>query len=91
MNTFINNEGFNKKKVILIMGATGTGKSHLSDLTTEDFCLQAVVYVEKILKTQRVLIIVGGSNLYTEKLVEDPLLMFKYKYDCCFIWIDVEQ
>ncbi|XP_069146908.1 adenylate isopentenyltransferase 5, chloroplastic-like [Solanum lycopersicum] len=46
---------------------------------------------EKILKTQRVPIIVGGSNSYIEKLVEDPVSMFKYKYDSCFIWIDVEQ
>ncbi|TMW84628.1 hypothetical protein EJD97_024788 [Solanum chilense] len=30
MNTFINNEEFNKKKVIFIMGATRTGKSRLS-------------------------------------------------------------
>ncbi|XP_069146889.1 adenylate isopentenyltransferase 5, chloroplastic-like [Solanum lycopersicum] len=141
MNTFINNEEFNKKKVIFIMGATGTGKSRLSvdiathfrgeiinsdkmqvykgleivtnkithaekqgvrhyllgeiepdsDFTAEDFCLQAVVYIEKIQKTQRVPIIVGGSNSYIEKLVEDPVFMFKYKYDSCFIWIDVEQ
>uniref|UniRef100_A0A3Q7HPR5 Isopentenyltransferase n=1 Tax=Solanum lycopersicum TaxID=4081 RepID=A0A3Q7HPR5_SOLLC len=62
-----------------------------SDFTVEDFCLQAIVYIEKILKTQRVPIIVGGSNSYIEKLVEDPVFMFKYKYDCCFIWIDVEQ
>ncbi|TMW81858.1 hypothetical protein EJD97_007563, partial [Solanum chilense] len=35
INTFINNEEFNKKKVIFIMGATGTGKSRLSvDLAT---------------------------------------------------------
>ena len=47
--------------------------------------------MEKILKTQRVPIIVGGSNSYIEKLVEDPVFMFKYKYDSCFIWIDVEQ
>uniref|UniRef100_A0A3Q7JKH4 Isopentenyltransferase n=1 Tax=Solanum lycopersicum TaxID=4081 RepID=A0A3Q7JKH4_SOLLC len=173
MNTFINNEEFNKKKVIFIMGATGTGKSRLSvdvagalhspngiflnakvpygqiqrlisekmlsvhhiiatdifkedkeeyideawtntvlqpcldivkkfvksdhhniiieceiepdlDFTAEDFCLQAV-------KTQRVPIIVGGSNSYIEKLGEDVVFMFKYKYDSCFIWIDVEQ
>ncbi|TMW80102.1 hypothetical protein EJD97_023910, partial [Solanum chilense] len=43
------------------------------------------------MKTQRVPIIVGGSNSYIEKLVEDPVFMFKYKYDSCFIWIDVEQ
>ncbi|XP_015057701.1 adenylate isopentenyltransferase 5, chloroplastic-like [Solanum pennellii] len=141
MTTLINNEEFNKKKVIFIMGVTGTGKSRLSvdvathlrgeiinsdkmqvykgleivtnkithteiqgvrhyllveiepnsDFTADDFCLQAVVYIEKILKTQRVPIIVGGSNSYIEKLVEDPVFMFKYKYDSCFIWIDVEQ
>ena len=36
MNTFINNNPkFNKKKVVFIMGATGTGKSRLSvDLAT---------------------------------------------------------
>uniref|UniRef100_A0A3Q7ITQ0 Adenylate isopentenyltransferase n=1 Tax=Solanum lycopersicum TaxID=4081 RepID=A0A3Q7ITQ0_SOLLC len=62
-----------------------------SDFTAEDFCLQVVVYIEKIMKTQRVPIIVGGSNSYIEKHVEDPVFMFKYKYDSCFIWIDVEQ
>ncbi|XP_015057692.1 adenylate isopentenyltransferase 5, chloroplastic-like [Solanum pennellii] len=62
-----------------------------SDFTAEDFCLQAIIYIEKILKSQRVQIIVGGSNSYIEKLVEDPVFMFKYKYDSCFIWIDVEQ
>ncbi|XP_069146891.1 adenylate isopentenyltransferase 5, chloroplastic-like [Solanum lycopersicum] len=141
MNTFINNDEFNKKKVIFIMGATGMGKFRLSidvathfrgeiinsdkmqvykgleivtnkithaekqgvrhyllgeiepdsDITAEDFCLQSVVYIEKIQKTQRVPIIVGGSNSYIEKLVEDLVFMFKYKYDSCFIWIDVEQ
>ncbi|KAG5568417.1 hypothetical protein H5410_064566 [Solanum commersonii] len=35
MNTFINNNKFNKNKVVFIMGATGTGKSRLSvDLDT---------------------------------------------------------
>uniref|UniRef100_M1DQM5 ATP binding protein n=1 Tax=Solanum tuberosum TaxID=4113 RepID=M1DQM5_SOLTU len=47
--------------------------------------------LENILKTQCVPIIVGGSNSYIQKLVEDPVFMFKYKYDSCFIWIDVEQ
>ncbi|KAK4721349.1 hypothetical protein R3W88_011582 [Solanum pinnatisectum] len=62
-----------------------------SDFIAEDFCLQAIVYIEKILNTQRVPIIVGGSNSYIEKLVEDSVFMFKYKYNTCFIWIDVEQ
>ncbi|KAG5609608.1 hypothetical protein H5410_020889 [Solanum commersonii] len=54
-----------------------------SDFTTEDFCLQD--------KTQRIPIIVEGSDSYIEKLVEDPVFKFKYKYDTYFIWIDVEQ
>ncbi|WMV25127.1 hypothetical protein MTR67_018512 [Solanum verrucosum] len=62
-----------------------------SGFTVEDFCLQAIVYIEIFLKTQRVPIIIGWSNSYIEKLVEDPLFMFKYKYDTCFVWIDVKQ
>uniref|UniRef100_M1DV32 ATP binding protein n=1 Tax=Solanum tuberosum TaxID=4113 RepID=M1DV32_SOLTU len=63
-----------------------------SYFTAEDFCLQAIVYIEIFLKTRRVPIIVGGSsNSYIEKLVEELLFMFKYKYDTCFIWIYVEQ
>uniref|UniRef100_M1DYC8 Isopentenyltransferase n=1 Tax=Solanum tuberosum TaxID=4113 RepID=M1DYC8_SOLTU len=118
MNTFINNNNkFNKKKVVFIMGATGTGKSRLSvdlatqkspetdirsqsygreiepdsNFTAEDFSLKSNIYIETILKAQCVPIIVGGSNSYIEKLVEDPVFMFKHKYDGCFIWIDVEQ
>uniref|UniRef100_A0A3Q7IIM7 Uncharacterized protein n=1 Tax=Solanum lycopersicum TaxID=4081 RepID=A0A3Q7IIM7_SOLLC len=95
MNTFINNEVFNKKKVTFIMGATRTGQSREiepdSHFTAEDFYLQAIVYIEKILKNQLVPIIVERSNSYIEKLVEDYVFMFKYKYDSCFIWIDVEQ
>ncbi|KAH0723814.1 hypothetical protein KY289_006858 [Solanum tuberosum] len=62
-----------------------------SDLTAEDFCLKSIVYIENILKTQCVPIIVGGSNSYIQNFVEDPVFMFKYKYDSCFNWIDVEQ
>uniref|UniRef100_A0A3Q7ITY9 adenylate dimethylallyltransferase (ADP/ATP-dependent) n=1 Tax=Solanum lycopersicum TaxID=4081 RepID=A0A3Q7ITY9_SOLLC len=62
-----------------------------SDFKAKDFCLQAVVYIEKIQKTHRVPIIVGGSNSYIEKLVKDPVFMFKYKYNSCFFSIDVEQ
>uniref|UniRef100_M1DUN7 ATP binding protein n=1 Tax=Solanum tuberosum TaxID=4113 RepID=M1DUN7_SOLTU len=142
MNTFNNNNNkFNKKKVVFIMGATGTGKSRLSvdlathfraeiinsdeiqvykgleivtnrithaekqgvrhyllgeidpdsNLKTEDFCLKSNIYIEIILKAQCVPIIVGRSNSYIEKLVEDPVFMFKHKYGGCFIWIAVEQ
>ncbi|KAG5629572.1 hypothetical protein H5410_001289 [Solanum commersonii] len=62
-----------------------------SNFKDEDFCLKSIVYIEIFLKAQCVPIIVRGSNLYIEKLVKDLVFMFKYKYDSCFIWIDVEQ
>ncbi|KAG5609600.1 hypothetical protein H5410_020881, partial [Solanum commersonii] len=62
-----------------------------SNFTAEDFCFQVIVKIENFLKTQRVPIIIGGSNSYIEKLMEDPVFKFKYKYDTCFIWIDVEH
>uniref|UniRef100_M1DHY3 Isopentenyltransferase n=1 Tax=Solanum tuberosum TaxID=4113 RepID=M1DHY3_SOLTU len=62
-----------------------------SEFTAEDLCLESILYIEFFLKTQCVPIIVGGSISYIEKLVEKPMFMFKYKYDSCFIWIDVEQ
>uniref|UniRef100_A0A3Q7IXH8 Uncharacterized protein n=1 Tax=Solanum lycopersicum TaxID=4081 RepID=A0A3Q7IXH8_SOLLC len=37
-----------------------------SDFTAEDYCLQVVVYIEKILKTQRVPIIVGGCFIWID-------------------------
>ncbi|KAG5568416.1 hypothetical protein H5410_064565 [Solanum commersonii] len=120
MNNFIiNNNKFNKKKVVFIMGATGTEKSRLSvDLVTHfrgeiinsdkmqvykgfDIVTNKITHAEK----QGVRHYLLGqiephsdftaedfwSNLYIEKLVEDPVFMFKCKYDGCFIWIDVEQ
>ncbi|WMV08011.1 hypothetical protein MTR67_001396 [Solanum verrucosum] len=62
-----------------------------SNFTAEDFSLKSIVYIEIFLQTQSIPIIVRGSNSYIEKLVEDPVFMFKYKYDSFFIWIDVEQ
>uniref|UniRef100_A0A3Q7HM38 Uncharacterized protein n=1 Tax=Solanum lycopersicum TaxID=4081 RepID=A0A3Q7HM38_SOLLC len=43
-----------------------------SDLKSEDFCLQDVVCIEKILKTQRVPIIVGGCFIWID--VEQSVL-----------------
>uniref|UniRef100_A0A3Q7IX82 Uncharacterized protein n=1 Tax=Solanum lycopersicum TaxID=4081 RepID=A0A3Q7IX82_SOLLC len=37
-----------------------------SDFIAEDFCLQAIIYIEKILKTQRVPIIVGGCFIWID-------------------------
>uniref|UniRef100_M1DKB5 adenylate dimethylallyltransferase (ADP/ATP-dependent) n=1 Tax=Solanum tuberosum TaxID=4113 RepID=M1DKB5_SOLTU len=175
MNTFINNNNkFNKKKVVFIMGATGTEKSRLSvDLAThfrgeiinsdkmqvykgleivtnkithaekqgvrhylldadytkgirlpigfpemakylreeknidgddesKKMILQASIssikgldiVTNKITHAEKQGVrhyLLGGSNSYIEKLVDDPVFMFKYKYNNCFIWIDIEK
>ncbi|CAK9140679.1 unnamed protein product [Ilex paraguariensis] len=140
MNSF--RAHFQKKKVIFVMGATGTGKSRLSidiatqfpaeiinsdkiqvykgldivtnkvseaerkgvthhllgevepdsDFTAGDFCYQALLAMEWIVRSGRVPIIVGGSNSFIEALVEDHFLFkFRANYDCCFIWLDVSS
>ncbi|GFY89674.1 isopentenyltransferase 5 [Actinidia rufa] len=137
MNT--TNTEFHRKKVVFIMGSTGTGKSRLSvdlaghipaeiinsdkmqvykgldiltnkipeserngvthhlisdfdpnsDFTASDFCFHALKAIDKIVRSDRVPIIVGGSNSFIEALVEDPHFKFKAKYECCFLWLDV--
>ncbi|KAG5629929.1 hypothetical protein H5410_001646 [Solanum commersonii] len=81
---------FNNKKVVFIMGATGMGKSRLSVNLATHFRGE-IINSDKMQVYKGLAIIVGGSNSYFEKLVEDSVFMFKYKYDRVFIWIDVEQ
>lgn len=127
------------RKVVIIMGATGTGKSRLaidlairfdgevinsdkiqihtglpivtnkvteeecqgiphhllgiiepdSDFTVDDFRFHVLQSVELILGRGKLPIIAGGSNSYIDALVnKDP--EFQLRYDCCFIWVDVE-
>ncbi|KAG5629636.1 hypothetical protein H5410_001353 [Solanum commersonii] len=52
-----------------------------SNITAENFCLKSIVCRENILKTQCVPIIVGGSNAYIEKLVEDPQSVLNRRVD----------
>ncbi|KAF3436323.1 hypothetical protein FNV43_RR23415 [Rhamnella rubrinervis] len=132
-----------KEKVVIVMGATGTGKSRLSidlatrfsaeiinsdkmqvyegldvvtnkitneeqrgvphhllgilkkpnaDFTVTDFCDKASITVESILSHNRLPIIVGGSNSYIEHLIDDyNYKLFRSKYDCCFLWVDVSM
>ncbi|XP_058741822.1 adenylate isopentenyltransferase 5, chloroplastic-like [Vicia villosa] len=130
-----------KKKVLFIMGATGTGKTKLSiniglqffseiinsdkiqvykgldivtnkiaesekysiphhmlgiidnpdyDFTVNDFCKQVLETLDVIIENGHLPIIVGGSNSYIQVLVDDPIHSFRLKYDCCFIWVDVD-
>ncbi|KAI5675659.1 hypothetical protein M9H77_06609 [Catharanthus roseus] len=136
---YVVSDNIMKNKVIIIIGATGTGKSRLSielatrfpseiinsdkiqvykgldivsnkvpiserlgvphhllgqveqdvDYSSVDFCRDAIAIIETILKSNRVPIIVGGSNSFLEALVEDSVNNFKSSYECCFIWMDV--
>lgn len=130
-----------KEKVLILMGATGTGKSRLSidmatrfpaeiinsdkmqvyegldivtnkiteeeqcgiphhllgiqhpnaDFTAQNFCDMASFSIESTLTQGKVPIIVGGSNSYIEALVDDEDYGFRWKYDCCFLWVDVSM
>ena len=59
------------------------------DFTVNDFCKNVLESIDLIIGNGRLPIIVGGSNSYIKKLVEDPTIAFLSKYDCFFIWIDV--
>ena len=54
-----------------------------------DFCKHVLDSLDLIIGNGHLPIIVGGSNSYLKKLVEDPSIAFFSKYDSCFIWIDV--
>jgi len=59
------------------------------EFTMNDFCKYVLESLNLIIGNGRLPIIVGGSNSYLKKLVEDPSIEFLPKYDCCFIWVDV--
>ncbi|KAM3735331.1 hypothetical protein ACB098_10G080800 [Castanea mollissima] len=130
-----------KEKVVIVMGATGTGKSRLSidlasrfpaeiinsdkmqvykgldivtkkvteeeqrgvphhllgilnpnaDFTVTEFCDKASHMIESIVGQGRLPIIVGGSNSYIEALIDDDDFIFRSKYECCFLWVDVSM
>ncbi|WMV24933.1 hypothetical protein MTR67_018318 [Solanum verrucosum] len=76
------------------MGAKGTGKSHLSvDLATHS---RGEIINSDKMQVYKGLEILKKNITHTEKqgvrpYFLCPVFMFKYKYDTCFIWIDVEQ
>ncbi|XP_059625820.1 adenylate isopentenyltransferase 3, chloroplastic isoform X2 [Cornus florida] len=96
-----------KDKVVVVMGATGTGKSRLSiDLATRFPSAEIVnsdkmqVYKGLDIVTNKITeeesrgqlpIIVGGSNSYMEALIEDETSEFRPRYECCFLWVDVSM
>ncbi|KAG5609607.1 hypothetical protein H5410_020888 [Solanum commersonii] len=107
MNTFINNNKFNKKKVVFIMGATRTGKFHLFvDLATH---FRGEIINSDKRQVYKGLEIVTNKIAHTKKQDSDFTakdfclqaivyieIFLKTQpvpiiYDTCFIWIDVEQ
>ncbi|XP_062213212.1 adenylate isopentenyltransferase 5, chloroplastic-like [Phragmites australis] len=129
-----------KHKAVVVLGATGTGKSRLAidlalrfggevinsdkmqvyaglDVTTNkvvpeecagvphhllgvvhpdaeftaaDFRREAARAAAAIAARGRVPIIAGGSNSYVEELVEGDRRAFRERYECCFLWVDVQ-
>ncbi|KAK9946462.1 hypothetical protein M0R45_011927 [Rubus argutus] len=59
-----------------------------ADFTTDDFCHHVQVSIKEIINRNSIPIIAGGSNSYIKALVEDPIINFRAKYDCCFLWLD---
>lgn len=146
-----NNPNRPKQKILVIMGATGTGKTRLSidiatripseiinadkiqlhrglDITTNkvpmpdrrgvehhllgefdpnieisplDYRSKADERIAQIIKRDRLPIVVGGSNSFINALVSARCLTGdpsadsgsapKFRYSCCFIWVDVAR
>ncbi|CAL9102244.1 adenylate isopentenyltransferase 5, chloroplastic-like [Musa acuminata AAA Group] len=129
-----------KDKVVLVLGATGTGKSRLAvdlaayfdgeivnsdkmqvydgldvvtnkvtdeeragiphhliggiprdaEFTASDFRREAILAVESIVRRGRLPIVAGGSNSYIEAMIEGAGREFRRRYECCFLWVDVQ-
>uniref|UniRef100_A0A0E0LIH1 adenylate dimethylallyltransferase (ADP/ATP-dependent) n=1 Tax=Oryza punctata TaxID=4537 RepID=A0A0E0LIH1_ORYPU len=129
-----------KHKAVVVMGATGTGKTRLAvdlalqfggevinadklqlhrgldvatnkvtaeecagvphhligvahpdeEFTAVDFRRAASRVAGAVTARGRLPIIAGGSNSYIEELVDGDRRAFRDRYDCCFLWVDVQ-
>ncbi|XP_038875913.1 adenylate isopentenyltransferase 5, chloroplastic-like [Benincasa hispida] len=59
-----------------------------SNFTAADFRRHASSAINSIVGKRRLPIVAGGSNSFIESLVDDEP-EFRYRYDCCFLWVDV--
>lgn len=59
-----------------------------SNFTAADFRRHASSAISSIVGKDRLPVVAGGSNSYIESLVDDDA-EFRYRYDCCFLWVDV--
>lgn len=55
------------------------------DFDAHDFYFEAMIAIQKVVNSNKVLIIVGGSNSILEVLVENYVYNFKLNYKSCFI------
>ncbi|XP_024995459.1 adenylate isopentenyltransferase 5, chloroplastic-like, partial [Cynara cardunculus var. scolymus] len=60
-----------------------------TDFSAQDFRYHALSAIKRVVRSDKLPVIVGGSNSFIEALVEDPLSSFRDKYKCCFLWLDV--
>ncbi|XP_009385519.2 adenylate isopentenyltransferase 5, chloroplastic [Musa acuminata AAA Group] len=61
-----------------------------ADFSASDFRRAATLQVESIARRGRLPIVAGGSNSYIEELVEGAGREFWRRYECCFLWVDVQ-
>lgn len=129
-----------KHKAVVVMGATGTGKTRLAvdlalrfggevinsdkmqvysgldvatnkvtaeecagvphhligvahpddEFTAADFRREASRAAGAVTARGRLPITAGGSNSYIEELIDGDRSAFRERYDCCFLWVDVQ-
>ncbi|PKA65012.1 Adenylate isopentenyltransferase 5, chloroplastic [Apostasia shenzhenica] len=61
-----------------------------ADYTASEFRRDATSAAEEIAARGRLPIIAGGSNSYIRELVAGDNGEFARRFDCCFIWVDVD-
>ncbi|KAL7081032.1 hypothetical protein ACP275_14G014500 [Erythranthe tilingii] len=92
LNLIVPQQRRRQEKVVVVMGATGTGKSRLSvDLATvgAKYLTRKCTYrKQEISRRGRLPIIAGGSNSFVEALTVGDR-RFRSRYECCFLWVDV--
>ncbi|KAH0462326.1 hypothetical protein IEQ34_009901 [Dendrobium chrysotoxum] len=61
-----------------------------ADFSAAEFCRLATTIADEIVARGHLPIIAGGSNSYIKKLIGVDGGDFSRRYDCCFIWVDVD-
>nr|ADG96011.1 isopentenyltransferase [Bambusa oldhamii] len=61
-----------------------------AEFTAADFRCEASRAAGAVTARGRLPIIAGGSNSYIEELVDGDSHAFRERYDCCFLWVDVQ-